>query len=809
MTTAAWIAFSAGALWLWRLGAFGRRATGEAWYLALQAHAVVLAVISLALARARAFEATVAAGLAFALAAAVALVASAARRPDTCGPPGDVPFTRRQGALLAGGLAVCAAFWAAFPTYHVFGGRDPGIYLLAAVRIVRTGGVDFALPPTLLEGLPIEAVEDHESRWFFPGLYSARLAATPDAPLGEAVAQFMHLYSALAAHAFAVLGLEGLVRANVPLALLALWSLARLVRAWIGAWWALAAVATLALSPAWIYAARITMPEVHAAALALFGLELLRLAWRDRSAAFATASGLVGGVGVACRLDGVAWILVVFGFALAAAPQGAAARALARAVLVGFLVGAGAGLADGVAFSAPYVVGQWHAGVLKGPLAMVGLCLAASLTCVSPVGGAVRTGWPRWLALTGATALAAWLAWGLLGRPLVWPKDTNARAALELGWYTAPWVLALAAWGGLRFVAPAPSPEGVPPLDPPRAALAALAGGVLLAYTWRPGIFPDHPWASRRWVAFAIPLVAVLGMVGLRDLAGRVSRRALARPLAGLVVLATLAHHAWFVAPFACVALYAGIPGDLAMAAARLPRDGRPALAFDPKVATALTYYYDRPVLLLTAAGLDALAAGALDGFVLVGRTPFHHDLAGLDVAGAASGPALEHTERHWPWRIYEERFNLDTGTIHATQERLDASVAPDHASLVTRSGTRTTEGHLVSGGVAGVLLGGPYLRLGPGSYEAVWTGVLERNECATERFGECRIEGVMRLPRDRERIEMLELLRGAVPVGGPPRELARRRFQLHDVADKIELALSVRDGVWLRLTRVSLRRLD
>src|SRR4051794_36752326 len=153
-------------------------------------------------------------------------------------------------ALLCGGFGV---LYAAYPTYFLLGGQDPGPYLAFAARIARTGGLNLGAPaieawshvhPGLMRGLP------------------AVYGNLTDQQGGQALeAQFLHLFTAFDATFFALDAIEGAVRANAWLAVLCLATGFSLLRRIGTTRMAFAYVVALGVNPAFVWASRITLTE--------------------------------------------------------------------------------------------------------------------------------------------------------------------------------------------------------------------------------------------------------------------------------------------------------------------------------------------------------------------------------------------------------------------------------------------------------------------------------------------------------------------------------------------------------------------
>jgi hypothetical protein len=373
----------------------------------------------------------------------------------------------------------------------------------------------------------------------------------------------------------------------------------------VGARWAPAAAAVLALCLPQQYTSRTTFSEPLAEVL-LFGslcllVDVLFLAHSQRGALryrlpsspktgssvqaipaprawLAVVAGLALGLTILVRLDGLSDILPVvpfLGVALAARWREAVPFGL------GVVIGVGYGLVDGYGLSRPYL--QLEAPSLH-PLALI----AAAVVLFTVAGVAASTSPParaiarryrdravRWL--PDAAAVVVVLVFiGFAVRPLVqtvagetdptsiaYVAELQKLAHLPINgkdqyyqdslywviWYIGVPTVLLGALG-LAALARRGTKALLTWQDPDGAARAwalplMIALWVIVTVLWRPAVSPDQPWASRRLVPFVLPGL-ILGAVWAASwIKTRVNGRVTSAAVAACVVAALAIPTLW------------------------------------------------------------------------------------------------------------------------------------------------------------------------------------------------------------------------------------------------------------------------
>ena len=447
---------------------------------------------------------------------------------------GPAPLAFRPRAQLPAivALVVVAAVTlgnAKLSSQHVLVDRDPGVYTLTAKWLSSEHDLR-------IDGSREAFGGDPRTRHHGYGFYA-------DAPGDRIHAQFLHLFPAALAVGDWVGGTFLLTKTNAVIAGLALLMVFAFATRLIGGWAALAAMIALALTLPFLHFARDTYSEMLTMALIFGGLTLL---WSARSTVSARR-GLVAGLtlGAACmaRIDAfvhLAPLALYLGYELftardlPAGPRRARDRFVA-AVAAGLALTATVGLLDGLLFSPSYF--DEHRSELIRTAAGVAVALSAALVARAARGRlgpraatiAARRGA---IANAGAVVLVGLAAFAWFVRPHLDPAHTYAEnwnrayvASLQqleglrvdgtrtyaensmtwLDWYLGPLGLALGVVGAallLRRVLRGDDHLALAFL------LVFLASAVL--YLWKPSIYPNHVWASRRFMPVVIPGLMIL-----------------------------------------------------------------------------------------------------------------------------------------------------------------------------------------------------------------------------------------------------------------------------------------------------------
>ena len=511
------------------------------------------------------------------------------------------PFGR--WTLAPVGLLALALWVFPQPSEYVIGGKDPGVYMNTGVQIAQRGGLVFhdALVPIMPAAVRDTFFPPHRRAPYYSIRFMGFFLLDPG---GTVVDQFPHLYPTAIAIGYGMAGLTGArytTTACAVLGVLALYFLgARLIGNAAGA----AAAGLLAIHLIQVWHARIPSSEILAQGLLLAGLLALARAHQDDDVFFAPLAGLLLGLLMFARLDGVlAVALAVVGLA---AHWSVGGRVRAACAIPLAVMGALFALYL-LTWLAPY--GQWPKAWVKNnrePLALVAvvgvaaLIVAGRLRRNERVTAAIR----RWLphvitAVVISLAAYAWFVRAAGGRLAVHDADSLRM----FGWYVHPAAIA-AALAGLVLVAPR-----VFWRDP---AFFVVACGTAFSVFYRIRIVPEHFWATRRFVPIILPAVLLgitttllLPLAPARGNVGAQVARA-GRYLLRLSVLALVAWGFWnATARIRPHVEYAGVIPRLEKMAARFTAED--LIVFETRnasdlhvLALPLAYIYDRNVLVLT-----------------------------------------------------------------------------------------------------------------------------------------------------------------------------------------------------------------
>jgi len=447
---------------------------------------------------------------------------------------------------VAATVAVAAGFAAwqiADRSQQVIIVRDPATYLQVAYWIAHHGSLPVPYSADAFGG-------PH------PGLSFASLNYDPTG--SGLTPQFMTGLPLVLAAAIWLGGVPAALVATPLIGACAVLSFGGLAGRLVGAGWAPAAAAALALSLPEQYTSRGTFNAPLAQVLLFGGLCLLidaLVVARPPAAApashapgpgqdrvLAALAGLVLGLVVLVRIDGLSAILPAVPFLGLLV---AARRRQGIPFGLGLVAGVGYGLADGYLLSRPYL--DREAPSLR-PLALIAaavmlLTLAGMVAARRRAALARLRAWrtvPHWLPIAAAAATVAIFAVFAL-RPLV-PAQAGHYEQNSLYWviwYIGLPAVLLGAFGlaGLaRLCARALLTWTDPSAEARTWALPLLTAlWVIVTVLWRPAISSDQPWANSRLVPFVLPgliLGAIWASAWLRDMAGQQGR---ARTTSGVV----------------------------------------------------------------------------------------------------------------------------------------------------------------------------------------------------------------------------------------------------------------------------------
>jgi hypothetical protein len=399
--------------------------------------------------------------------------------------------------MVAGSFALYAR-----PAEYVINSRDPGVYAVVADRMARMG--DFLKKDPLVGAVSsfhpfVEGIK-------YPGFYIH----------GQDLIVPQFFPGPFAWLGFGIWGSLYVVPVFGALAVVAVFLLGKEV---FGRWAGLVGAGLLAVGYTQIWWSRQPSSEVMTQFFALAGLWLLVRFVKGNGPASGVVAGLLLGGAMLMRVDGflaAAAIPVLFGYDLIT--RGPARRWIFPGVPLALSAGAALLYLNTIGGRYLYVLYSSHGldsflGLLPYLLGAAVLALAAGLYVRRRWGIRLR-GWLEVhggeLALSGALVVAGAALWAYFILPVPWEELPIAsrefdaygtQTLVRMVWFTTP-VVALLGLAGFLLAAYRP--------DTSKALLlgAFLISGVL--YTAIPNVAPDLPWATRRFVPVALPLLALL-----------------------------------------------------------------------------------------------------------------------------------------------------------------------------------------------------------------------------------------------------------------------------------------------------------
>ena len=443
---------------------------------------------------------------------------------------------KRRDTLAALLVVIIALVLFAPPWGIVLGWSDVGIYPNIAAHIEREGGVS-------IENRTAASVSEERAELIY---YPKQLPSQPDVyfenqfysiedlSTGEVRPMFYMLWPCLLAVFASFLGIAEMFWALTAMAVLALLGLFVLANRLLSWRWAIAAAVLFALSPLIIYFARYTTSEMMNAVLFLSGMLCLLAYTRDdregRGWGLAVSSAAFFTLGLLCRIDFIYILLPILLCYLAKRIlTGLSSRDLLFLCLTA--AGAAASMLVGYLFCGMYFRTLWNSftrslGWLNSPLGWV-LVFAVLLLFI--IGPRLR-GYARkllrarrmWLAIMWA-ALAAIFVYLYFIRPLSpdtivnygfikyaeGPKYMNENL-VRWGWYFSFIGLVLifagyGAWFSRRR-------------DFGEVSLMFTAFAFTFFYAWNMRALPMHILAMRRLVPVIFPMAVVAIVYALRSM---------------------------------------------------------------------------------------------------------------------------------------------------------------------------------------------------------------------------------------------------------------------------------------------------
>lgn len=621
-----------------------------------------------------------------------------------------------------------ALFHAAYPTYYMLGGRDPGLYFIYSVFIGETGGLELPTAATVVAGTVAESLINVQ----YPGLYDpARYGFESDPTIY--FAQFHHSFSTFGAILYQLFGIEGVVRTNALISFLALWSFGEALRRLVDVKLAVLGVLFLGLNVAFAWNARITLTEIMSLAAVFAGIVfLLDALTKDRSDWRAVIAGAVFALAVVARIDGVLISGLLLGLVALYGRNDVQVRRTFVLMMSVYAVLSSIALLDAWQHSPGYYLDLWRQGSSKYlvyghfvSLFLVGIIIALRSRSLWPLSSEYfERHWASVVRIV-AVAFAALFAFLYFVYPGWQPEDFGHRAFREMAWYVSPLLLAtgpLGLWLSAR--------------REDHRLTAALILFFLIAvvlFSVEPAISPDHIWASRRWVPLVIPGLILSFLLCLDAVHKR--WRFLLVFIGTLIYAVSLYPYAKH---FYTVSILDGYHEDYASAARQLRTIAKdPETVFltrNAQIASVLRYGYDLPVVLVSDPGLEVLLRGTLpvgEPIYMLGTADMAASLSPISTFEIC-GQYLRKYRSKRPDALTDRCYDIAVFPLaNDGDQRSTVELPVQPGYFFSQSGKWQGTG-IASTGAAGWLLYGPYSFLVRGDYRIKWQGSFDCGDLST-----------------------------------------------------------------------------
>lgn len=418
-----------------------------------------------------------------------------------------------------------------FPTTYIWARRDPALYTTDAIHIAETGQLEYA-PNTFISD-NYEEIKGF-TELTYRGFYSDYIEGRSDDP-GKVTFQFLHMYPALLAIGYSLKGLECLCLVTPCIAVFSLLSIYYFASVFFSKRVATITALFTVLNPAQLWSARITQTEMLFQVVCIVGIGFLMygLNYNRRKLCFYGAAllGFLGFIRIDAYLIGFALIACCIIMLLLEPLK------MNNVIIVSliYLAVSVVSLFITVRYSPYYFIDHWKAGYLDkmfyGMGAIVILEILVFFIALFTKGiGTNRHGFQSIAenkSLCGlivlSLALMIYLAYFV--RPLFQThqnvdSDFDKRAMVEFCWYCSVMMLPLflyQLWKTLRNY------QRLLLLFP----FLAVGIGCTVVYIYKPGVAPDHIWASRRWVSICYTFITVFAAAGIDGVSTKIGSKIL------------------------------------------------------------------------------------------------------------------------------------------------------------------------------------------------------------------------------------------------------------------------------------------
>lgn len=703
-------------------------------------------------------------------------------------------------------LAAAGILYFAYPTYHMWAGRDPSIYLINGVSIAKTGSCE--LPEDQVIDEAYEEIQGFADL-AYTGIYSDYEEGDSTVP-SKVTSQFLQYFSAVLAIGYSLAGLEGLVRVSALIGVLCLLTVYYLGKNIVNKEVGLIAAVLLAFNPAQLWSSRITQTELLYQLYVFFGLYLFIKAWRENRVSYAVAvGGLFASIGLN-RLDSYIIGAGVFAFTCYVNLWIRERRKISM-----YLAGTYAAVSL-VSMGYSYIYSRYYTVSQSGFKAMIALNLALGICVFASyllgkirkversafISTAMDRKWIRSLIFAvGVLLCILCYFWRpTLQTGLDVDRDFDKRALVEFCWYISAFAIPFFFYGLWKIAEDR---------EKRRELLLLLAIGFsnLLVYIVRPSITPDHLWASRRWISVAFPFVLIVTAIGIQALPTvmRFGKTACNPPKVIVTVLLT-GYAIYQCQLFLTVSMMEELPEQYEELAGYMD-DGKLYLARNSQMASVLRFIYGKDVVLMkedSQAELYRYLAQQRESIHYIGEIEvlqacfYYEQLAKAEIQGTY----VKETIGEYPTELEKVGGSADVYLVKAVDvaaadegtdgwatRRIDLE-ALNFRKAVTRSG-----GGRCSSSAEGTFMYGPYWTMRAGHY------ALEIDMKLVER-GEMDVFGLLEVTTDAGEnlvsqclIDITDFEEGQGTLYLP--------FSLPVDAEKVEFRIRKNEGCILEVTEV------
>ena len=429
-------------------------------------------------------------------------------------------FTNIILALL---LLSAGAMYSLFPIEYIKGDRDHGVYVVFGSKIQKTGNLNF----DDFRYQDLTQVLGNNIIHGYPAIHSDHSPRDPSIPIGSLSPRFYPLFPSFLALSADLFGLDAMFRVNSIFGVLSLVFIFLIVKKMIGPWGALIAVFFCAFNPAQLWNVRTTLSEPLGQLLILFSSYLALYFFRKNKGWMFFAGGILG-LSSFNRIDSLIYfpaIVIFVGYLLFLRK-----KSLWKGFyfLFGYSVISILGVLYGYINSKPYMIDLWRS---KQLLKLTFFCVFSSILLSGLLFFSNLKIGKQFIELFKNTilknkkilrivilsSLFLLIAFAYSIQPVISNTDAiNDFAFFKKNGFLffvlyVPLAIVLFGIGGYDLLIFRKQSSG---------SLVFLLLGTLLSfvYFYDPSIYPDHFWASRRWVLFPIPFACIMGVLGLYSL---------------------------------------------------------------------------------------------------------------------------------------------------------------------------------------------------------------------------------------------------------------------------------------------------